>query len=267
MGGKRDPQPQTAGQGMNTPWLRLEDGLEIPYRIRVSPRAQTVRLHLAARDGLTVVTPAGFPPDRLEGLLRGKRRWIAKHWQRIKSPPAVEPAPRARPDTLELAAIGESWRIEYRQTAARTLIARGSHPGRLIVSGPIEDIPLCRTVLRRWLLRHAHRALLPWLEQLSVETGLAYSGLRIRLQRARWGSCSSRKSVSLNAKLLFLPPELVRYVLLHELCHTREMNHSRCFWALLEQWEPAAKERHAAFRGAGAFIPDWAAPSAANETG
>lgn len=217
-----------------------------------------------------MVTPAGFPPDRLEGLLHGKRRWIAKHLQRFEQPLAnprvTKPAPCLRPEALEFLGIGESWRIEYRQTAARAMSARSPHAGTLIVSGPIEDIPLCRTVLRRWLLRHAHGALLPWLDRLSGETDLVYSGLRIRLQRSRWGSCTSRKSISLNAKLLFLPPELVRYVLLHELSHTRELNHSRRFWTLLERWEPAAKERHAAFRGAGAFIPDWVAPGSGGES-
>lgn len=264
------PQPSTTHRSTANLTLRLEDGREIPYRIRVSARAQSVRLRLAEREGLTVVTPAGFPPERLEGLLRGKRRWIAKHWQRFENPRTnpsnLESAPWVRPDTLDLPAVGESWRIEYRQTVAPTLSARSPHMGKLIVSGPIEDIPLCRAVLRRWLLRHAHRALLPWLDRLAAETGLPYSGLRIRLQRSRWGSCSSRKSISLNAKLLFLPPELVRYVLLHELSHTQELNHSRHFWALLERWEPAAKERHAAFRGAGNFVPAWVAPESGDET-
>jgi predicted metal-dependent hydrolase len=266
----RTPRPSTTNRNAANLTLRLEDGREIPYRIRVSARAQSVRLRLAPREGLTVVTPAGFPPDRLEGLLRGKQHWIAKHWHRFENPQGnpsnLEPTPGVRPDTLEFLAIGESWRIEYRQTAARTLSARSPHPGILIVSGPIEDIPLCRVVLRRWLLRHAHRSLLPWLDRLSAETGLPYSGLRIRLQRSRWGSCSSRKSISLNAKLLFLPPELVRYVLLHELSHTRELNHSRRFWTLLERWEPAAKARHAAFRGAGNGIPHWVAPTSGEES-
>lgn len=267
---ERTPQPSTANLCAATFTLRMEDGREIPYRIRVSPRAQSVRLRLAARDGLTVITPTGFPPERLEGLLLGKRRWIAKHWQRFEKPharsPGTESAPCKRPEALEFLAIGESWQIEYRRTAARTMSARSPHPGKLVVSGPVEDIPLCQAVLRRWLLRHAHGTLLPWLDRLAGETGLPYFGLRIRLQRSRWGSCTSRKNISLNAKLLFLPPELVRYVLLHELSHTRELNHSRHFWTLLERWEPAAKERHAAFRGADAYIPDWVAPEPAGES-
>jgi predicted metal-dependent hydrolase len=255
------PRPSS---GAGTPAgliLRLEDGREIPYRIRVSPRARSVRLRLAAREGLTVVTPAGFPPERVEGLLFGKRTWIARHWQRLEqqnglSGLAALPA-ALRPEGFELPAVGESWEIEYRQTAARTLSARSIRPGRLLVSGPVDDHTGCRAVLRRWLLRHAHHTLQPWLKQVSLETGLAFSGLRVRLQRSRWGSCTSRKTISLNAKLLFLPPELVRYVMLHELSHTRELNHSPRFWALLERWDPAARDRHAAFRHIGRGIPGW----------
>jgi predicted metal-dependent hydrolase len=168
---------------------------------------------------------------------------------------------------MELRAIGETWEVEYQQTAARAMSASSTRLGKVVVSGSVADVALCRAVLRRWLLRHAHQALLPRLDQLSAETGLPYAGLRIRLQRSRWGSCSSRKNISLNAKLLFLPPELARYVMLHELCHTRELNHSQRFWTLMGLWEPSAKGMHAVFRSAGKFIPEWVAPGAADQAG
>jgi predicted metal-dependent hydrolase len=252
------------------PSLLLEDGREVSYRIRISPRAQSVRLKLAAREGLTVVVPAGFRLERLGGLLHSKRHWVAGHLQRFEKlqtdPPSVEQVPLARPDVLELRAIGELWRIEYREMDKQSVSARTVLPGKLVVSGPVADVALCQAVLRRWLLRHAQNTLAPWLKRLSAETGMEYSGPRFRLQRGRWGSCSSRKSISLNAKLLFLPPELARYVLLHELCHTRELNHSKRFWTLLETWEPNAKGRHAAFRAAGKFVPLWIAPESKRES-
>jgi predicted metal-dependent hydrolase len=64
---------------------------------------------------------------------------------------------------------------------------------------------------------------IPWLKRVSKKTGLSYAAASIR-QQTRWGSCSSRRLINLNARLLFLPPNLVTYVLVHELCHTKHLN-------------------------------------------
>ena len=71
------------------------------------------------------------------------------------------------------------------------------------------------------------------LDDLSGQHGFAYGKLSIRNQKSRWGSCSSKNNISLNRKLYFLPSELSDYVLLHELAHTVQKNHSKAFWNIL----------------------------------
>jgi len=73
------------------------------------------------------------------------------------------------------------------------------------------------------------------LAQLAELHGFNYSKLTIRKSRSRWGSCSSKKSINLSIYLMLLPEHLIEYVLLHELCHTIEMNHSPAFWDLLNR--------------------------------
>ena len=79
------------------------------------------------------------------------------------------------------------------------------------------------------------------LEQLAEEHGFRYNKVTIRTQRTRWGSCSPRNNISLNMKLVRLPDELMDYVILHELVHTHIHNHSKKFWAELDQYVGNAK--------------------------
>ena len=78
--------------------------------------------------------------------------------------------------------------------------------------------------------------------QLAQLHNFVYNRVSIRKQKTRWGSCSTKNNINLNANLLHLPPELMDYVLLHELVHTRVKNHSKDFWDELETVVPNARQ-------------------------
>jgi hypothetical protein len=99
--------------------------------------------------------------------------------------------------------------------------------------------------------------LAPWVEQLATLVQVRFARVRIGCQRTRWGSYSTRGTVSLNAGLLFLPAELTRYVLLHELCHVAQPNHSPAFWSLLEQHAPDARQLRDRLRSSHGVAPRW----------
>ena len=75
----------------------------------------------------------------------------------------------------------------------------------------------------------------PRLDRLSKQCGLPYASVKINSSQGRWGSCSTKKDINLSYYLVLLPSYLIDYVLLHELCHTREMNNSERFWSRLNQ--------------------------------
>ena len=81
------------------------------------------------------------------------------------------------------------------------------------------------------------------LAELATEHDFEYAKVSIRKQNTRWGSCSSQNNISLNQSLLHLPDDLIDYVLLHELTHTRVKDHSPSFWDELETVCPDAKEK------------------------
>lgn len=238
--------------------LELADGRRISYRVRVSARGRAIRFRLSAASGLVVTVPRGFDRSRLVAVVHGKRDWVARHLARFEADGALaERIVAAPPEAFELRALDEAWRVEYRRTPARTPSARTTAPGRIVVAGPVEDATACRAALHRWLARRGREMLTPWLERLSVETGLRPGGVAIKGQRGRWGSCSARGNINLNYKLLFLPPEWVRYVLVHELCHLAEPNHTPRFWALVRRFEPRAGEIDAVVRKARDCMPGW----------
>lgn len=92
-----------------------------------------------------------------------------------------------------------------------------------------------RKVIEEALKRNAKIILPPRLYQLSLRHNLPYKSVKINSSNGRWGSCSTRRSINLSCYLVLLPGHLIDYVLLHELAHTREMNHGEGFWALLDE--------------------------------
>jgi predicted metal-dependent hydrolase len=95
------------------------------------------------------------------------------------------------------------------------------------------------------------------LRDVSEETGLAFTQVGFRGAVTRWASCSGRRSISLNPKLVFLPWQLVRYVFLHELAHTAHPDHSRRFWAFLAGLEPECRVLDKQVRNAWKLVPLW----------
>ena len=89
------------------------------------------------------------------------------------------------------------------------------------------------------------------LKQLAKDNGFSYNRLYIRNQKTRWGSCSSKNNISLNMKLVKLPDELIDYVILHELVHTRRKDHSQAFWAEMDKFVCNGKKMASRLRSYG----------------
>ena len=241
--------------------LSLPDGRSIEFAIRYSPRARSARLRIGAREGLVIVVPAGLQPDRVQQIVCGKRDWIAARLADLDAVRHLIPQPIAvRPQAFDLPALAEAWRVEYRQMRRTTVGAKTDQPGRIVVFGAIDDVEACHAALRRWLARRASEALPSWIEGLAAQFGHKPSSVSIKNQRTRWGSCAGSGRVSLNCKLLFLPRDLVRYVMVHELCHLIEPNHSHRFWDHVRAQERLADASHGHMRDAWKLVPAWAQP-------
>lgn len=223
------------------------------WRVRLSRRARHLKIQVFPHGGVEVVVPPRTSAREVEAFVSHHSDWIADTRARFISKRPVEPA---LPNSIALRALEMAVPVHYRAHAEGRARAR-QQSSELHVEAATLTPEAVWPLLRNWLKTRG-RAYLPSLAtQLGDELGLRPRAVHVRLQRTRWGSCSASGTLSLNAALLLRPPEQLRYVLIHELCHLRHMNHSRRFWSLVASHEPNYRSLDRQLDSAWEAAPNW----------
>jgi len=221
------------------------------YKIKKHRQARHVKLRMSNHHGLEITVPSRFNVKEIPGILEEHKAWIIKQLTQKRSVVADE-----LPTQITFQGMNESWKIYYEQ--CQTKLEMIERPGKeIILIGNIQDKNDCRDKLLKWVKAQANKQLTYWLSYFSQLTQLSYHRLVVRDQQTLWGSCTFNKSISLNYKLIFLPKPLMDYVMIHELCHTKHMNHSPAFWNLVAKYDPEWKKHRSELRRANQFIPEW----------
>ncbi|MET0293043.1 MAG: SprT family zinc-dependent metalloprotease [Steroidobacteraceae bacterium] len=224
-----------------------------PLRIQIRESARSRRLCVRVdRDALVeVVVPRGTPRQRVTRFLAEHEEWIARRVARANPlPPEAFP-----PAQISFDAIGESWRLHLAGGTRRLKLVTLA-PGLLQIQGAMEPAAL-RNQLRSWVVDRARETLPDLARAFASGFGEKLSGVQVRTQRTRWGSCSVRRVISLNAAILFQTPAVLRYLLAHEVGHLRHMNHSQAFWSTVAQFEPHWRELDRQLLRGWERVPRW----------
>ncbi|MGC4027957.1 MAG: SprT family zinc-dependent metalloprotease [Steroidobacteraceae bacterium] len=227
-------------------------GADAP-RVRFSARARRVAVRVHLDGGVELVVPRGVSERRARAFFDSRRQWVQEQVRRrraLAQPPAPFP-----PGVLDLPAIGERWKLHLGAGPGRARITQQGE-GWLSLRGQ-GDARALQQALRRWLSERAQQTFEPRLAELARQFGFDYRLLRVRLQRSRWGSCSTRGTISLNLALLFQTPEVLRYLMCHELAHTRHMNHSAAFWRCVAACEPQWQRLDRSLAEGWRRVPQW----------
>ena len=198
-------------------------------------RVRTARRYILRirPDGtLRVTVPRGGSRREAEQFVLRHQRWIARERGRA----LVEHAPRAWQHGSEILLNGEPVCIRVEQREDQTVITFGQ---RRIVRGSHQ---MFARRLNTICDRSPETELVARLHVLAAEHGLKVGKVSIRNQRSRWGSCARNGNIALNFRLVQMPPGVRDYVLLHELMHMKQQNHSPKFWRLVEGVYPAFRE-------------------------
>ena len=232
---------------------RTDQTAELEWKLRVSPRARYARLLIKPYGGLEVVIPPRFPRSDIPFL-------IAKHadWARLQLDRQAKLVQAIRlPQHLSLAFDNSTIPVVYANQSLifnYDLFAETSQE-RIVLEGSTQREQIVE--LRHWIRRRARELFPARLGKLSRQTGLEFKKVTIRSQKTRWGSCSARGHISLNDQLLFLPSKTVEYLMIHELCHTRFLNHSRDYWRLVEHHCPDYRDHEKLLSRSRNLVPDW----------
>ena len=170
---------------------------------------KTLAIQINPDLSVTVRAPMYAPQSDIERILREKEGWIQKHIEKIREQEA-----KRKKTQGEKGEYGESVERDYLTN---------------------EEIKK----LADKALQHIPKRVSYFAKQI----GVTYGRITIRNQKTRWGSCSSKGNLNFNCLLMLTPPEVIDYVVVHELCHRKEMNHSEAFWAEVEKILPYYKEQ------------------------
>ena len=240
--------------------LRLFADTEEPgdtpgFSVRESKRARRLSIKVFPRGRVEVVVPRRTRPKDVREFVEANREWIDR--SRAEFARELPPEPFVLPNTVELPAIDRSFRVRYERRKDADSVRYRSHGNVVTLSGATGDDQLCVAALKRWLASVAKKEFLPRLRSLSEQTDNPFRTMHVRGQRTCWGSHSSSGTISINYCLLFLAPDLVRYLMVHELCHARHMNHSRRFWQRVGRFEPDYRRLDKALGQSWKSIPGW----------
>lgn len=226
---------------------------ELTWELRVSRRARYARLQVKPYGGLEVVIPPRFPRYEIPNFVARHETWIREQLARQQQRRAAIGLPHC----IELAFDNSRHAVTYCRPAEPVnydLFALPSD-GSLIFEGSNRKDHT--QALRNWIRQRAWELFPELLDRISDRCQLPYRKLTIRSQKTRWGSCSRSGTISLNDQLLFMPADTVEYLMIHELCHTRHLNHSRQFWDLVAQHCPGYRQHEKRLGQADTLVPDW----------
>lgn len=220
---------------------------DLRFRLRRSDRRKTMQITVERDGRLTMTAPPQAARAQLERFAKAKRQWV---YEKLALKEMLPPAPRKEFVSGEgFAYLGRSYRLKV-VTEARVPLKLEA--GRFVLRR--ADASRGEQAFAKWYLEHAQ----PWLSaraaDWSMRLAVQPSGVTVRDQGYRWGSCGTDGQVYFHWKVIHLPPKLIDYVIVHELVHLKHGDHGPAFWAAVGRAMPDFEARRGQLRDLGAVL-------------
>lgn len=206
--------------------------MSINYQVQRSARSRNLRLKINANGSVVVSAPPRASDQLIARFVESNMDWITRNLAKVT-------ARKVQLDPDQLMVFGQTYQREIHDGDHRV----GIHPV-FIQDGKIHLQPVSNTkasiqrTFETFLKTTAQKYIVPRTKQLAELMNITYTTLTLRDQKTRWGSCSSQGGLNFNWRLVQYPTAVIDYVIVHELAHRREMNHSNRFWAIVAKFDP-----------------------------
>jgi len=246
---RRKKRPRLTIEGYHTIGL---NGKSIRFALKRSGIARNILFEIRPEDGLSIVVPRGYPVEKLPRIIEEKQKWILSRLSRYEEHLASQPY-REKMNGDNIPFMGHNLKLCL--TAANTENNIVTLQGQSLFVTFIEKESI-DNLIKSWYRAQAVRYIGERVAELSARCDVSCKKVTIRNQRTRWGSCSQKGNLSLNWKLIIAPPDVIDYVILHELLHIKEMNHSKRFWKLVDKYCPSWRDHRKWLRKASIRLAD-----------
>lgn len=203
----------------------------IPYQLVRSSR-KTISLQISEAGEVLVRAPKRCPRSYIDQFVQSKEHWIMTRLAQVQGALATRQDFRLRSGDI-LLFCGAEFRVQLTEQRRGSLDLE-QHTITLPDAPVTELAPMVERLYRRGGLQWVEQRLQFWAEQMGVTFGMVNLSSAVR----RWASCSANGNIHVSWLLLFAPLDAIDYVLVHELCHRVEFNHSPAFWRLVAQYKP-----------------------------
>ncbi|MFH1382126.1 MAG: SprT family zinc-dependent metalloprotease [Chloroflexota bacterium] len=210
----------------------------VAYRVKRSARARHLRLEMRPESGLTVIIPRSGSLRHVSDILKAKQGWILTNLAKYDRTP--KPVVREIKAGDAVPYLGQKLMVLMEASCGKASCVR-LEQGKLIASTASVPVKL-NMLLEQWYRAQAGRLIMQKVEEWSSRLDIKHNGITVRGQKTRWGSCSRQGKLSFNWRLLMAPEPVIDYVVVHELTHLKEMNHSKRFWQAVAKHCPEWRE-------------------------
>jgi predicted metal-dependent hydrolase len=204
----------------------------------IRSKRKTIALIVTLEGSLIVRAPQRATNKQIEDLVREKAGWIEEKQALARQKAAQAPRPKTFREGDTFPYLGRLYILEVTNSGHVPLVFKDDR-----FQLHRAALPFARGAFARWYRSRARQHLAARVAQLSAQHGFNPGKVRITSARTRWGSCSSKGTLSFPWRLVMAPPDVVDYVIIHELCHLKEHNHSPRFWALVGAILPDYKSK------------------------
>ncbi|MBC8016694.1 MAG: M48 family metallopeptidase [Sporomusaceae bacterium] len=217
---------------------------QLTYHVIYQKKRSTLQLKILSSTHLQITAPSKFPTASVEQILHKKCNWIIKKIQHLAHV-AANPINKSITHGASILYLGQPYILAFTNTQCSkpTIYLEDC---QIIINSPLitpgQTASLTEALLKQWYWDKASALLsektLQWAAKIKVEP----QRITIKEQKTRWGSCSSKGNINYNWRIIMAPPDVIDYLVIHELCHLRVPNHSAAFWQEVGHSSPFFKQ-------------------------